>query len=105
MDLEIEKIRNKYRESEGSGGFVNPTNMNHYTDWLEQQLKNCNLQNVIQWVAITEPNHPQQLTEVLVKFKDGGVKCRYFDGDMRFYNIEQDIDITEMITHWAALPE
>ena len=46
MDLEIEKIRDKYRESDGSGGFVNPANLNHYTDWLEQQLKNCNLQIV-----------------------------------------------------------
>lgn len=67
--------------------------------------KNCNLQNVIHWVAIEDKNHPEQCTEVLVKFENGDVRCRYFDGDMRYYNVEQDIDITDMITHWAALPQ
>lgn len=64
-----------------------------------------NLPVVIKWVAIADKQQPEVCTEVLVRFKDGGTKCRFFDGDGRYYNTEQDMDITDYITHWAALPE
>ena len=60
------------------------------------------LQRVINWVAITDSERPKYCTEVLVKFENGETECRFFDGDGRFYETTNDIDITDVITHWAA---
>lgn len=74
-------------------------------EWLMDKLVELRLNtNQSKWISV-EDRLPEKYTDVLVLFKDNDVRCRYFEGNNRFYNLNEDIDITDLITHWQPLPE
>lgn len=71
-----------------------------YSEWLEQQLKNCNLQNVINWVAVDIPPKVDYFYLVYDKTY-GAISKALYDGE---FHLVEGLEDTE-ITHWAHLPK
>ncbi len=78
--------------------------MKTLADQVESELNLLTIPRVSNWVAISSTEHPEIMTDVMVKYKDGRKEVAYFDGDKRFYIEKDDRDITETIVEWHKLP-
>ena len=114
--IELKAKAHKFLSNKGIKSIAKEINAITVENWMmefAEQIANddkkrtdsCHIGDIVHWVAISDSNRPEPVSDVLVRFKDGGVQCRFFDGDRRFYNLANDIDITDNITHWAALPK
>ena len=73
-------------------------------DLIKKQEKQLSINGVVNWVAVKNGIKPNYNVDILIKDKKGVVRVSKFsDMDHRFYDSEQETDLTEYAEYYTSM--